>query len=103
MEEFYTVFVVDESFHLLGTVPLDQLILADPLQRVIDLYFNTVGFKMNNFILDELRLVSRRFPRPEVEKVFARAGKNDIRSLGWVVRELYRASRRQNSGKKPKT
>jgi magnesium transporter len=37
VEDFYTVFVVDEGHHLLGTVPLNDLILADPLQPVIDL------------------------------------------------------------------
>lgn len=37
VEDFYTVFVVDESHRLLGTVPLDDLILADPLLPVIEL------------------------------------------------------------------
>ncbi len=37
VEDFYTVFVVDDEHHLLGTVPLDDLILADPLQPVVDL------------------------------------------------------------------
>jgi magnesium transporter len=37
VEDFYTVFVVDEGHHLLGTVPLADLILADPLQPVVDL------------------------------------------------------------------
>lgn len=37
VEDFYTVFVVDEGHHLLGTVPLNDLILADPLSPVIDL------------------------------------------------------------------
>ncbi len=37
VEDFYTVFVVDAEHHLLGTVPLDDLILADPLQPVVDL------------------------------------------------------------------
>jgi len=37
VEDFYTVFVVDEGHHLLGTVRLNELILADPLQPVIDL------------------------------------------------------------------
>ncbi|MBT8397808.1 MAG: magnesium transporter [Gemmatimonadetes bacterium] len=37
VEDFYTVFVIDEGHHLLGTVPLDDLILADPLQPVVDL------------------------------------------------------------------
>lgn len=37
VEDFYTVFVVDEGQHLLGTVPLNDLILADPLLPVIEL------------------------------------------------------------------
>ena len=37
VEDFYTVFVVDEGHHLLGTVPLDDLILADPLLPVVEL------------------------------------------------------------------
>lgn len=37
VDDFYTVFVVDEGHHLLGTVPLDHLILADPLLPVIEL------------------------------------------------------------------
>ena len=34
VEDFYTVFVVDDRGRLLGTVPLDDLILADPEDRV---------------------------------------------------------------------
>jgi magnesium transporter len=37
VEDFYTVFVVDEAHHLVGTVMLDELILADPLHPVSDL------------------------------------------------------------------
>jgi magnesium transporter len=37
VEDFYTVFVVDEGQHLLGTMPLNDLILADPLLPVIEL------------------------------------------------------------------
>jgi len=37
VEDFYTVFVVDEEHQLLGTVRLDDLILADPLQPVNEL------------------------------------------------------------------
>lgn len=68
------------------------------LQRVIDLYFDSVGFKMNGFILDELRLICQRFSPEEVEKTFARARRNDIRSLPWVLRELYRISRKHDRG-----
>lgn len=62
------------------------------LQRVIDLYFNSVGFKINSLILDQLRLICHRFDHGAVEKTFERARKNDIRSLGWIVRELYQAA-----------
>jgi hypothetical protein len=62
-------------------------------QRIVDLYLNSVGFKINTFILDELRLLCQRFDMTEVEKTFARARKNDIRSLGWVAKELYRNNR----------
>ena len=37
IEAFYNVFVVDYARKLLGTVPLDQLILADPLTPVAEL------------------------------------------------------------------
>jgi hypothetical protein len=69
----------------------------DPaLQEVVDLYFNTVGLKMNAFILDELRLIRHRFPLEQVKKVFRRAQQNEIRSLSWVVRELVRARKKKH-------
>jgi magnesium transporter len=34
VEDFYTVFVVDGSRRLLGTVPLDDLVIADPSARI---------------------------------------------------------------------
>jgi magnesium transporter len=37
VEDFYTVFVVDEGQELLGTVPLADLILADPLQPIAEM------------------------------------------------------------------
>ncbi len=37
VEDFYTVFVVDERSRLQGTVPLDDLILADPTEQVSNL------------------------------------------------------------------
>ena len=37
VEDFYTVFVVDDDTKLLGTVPLDDLILSDTEHRVRDL------------------------------------------------------------------
>ena len=67
----------------------------DPLlQEVVDLYFNTVGLKMNAFILDELRLVRQRFPIEQVRRHFRRAQQNEIHALSWVVKELVRGNRK---------
>ena len=43
VEDFYTVFVVDEDTKLLGTVPLDDLILSDTEHRISDLVRPTVA------------------------------------------------------------
>ena len=43
VEDFYTVFVVDGDTKLLGTVPLDDLILSDTEHRVCDLVEPTVA------------------------------------------------------------
>ena len=43
VEDFYTVFVVDEDTKLLGTVPLDDLILSDTGHRIGDLVEPTVA------------------------------------------------------------
>ena len=43
VEDFYTVFVVDDDARLLGTVPLDDLILSDPGHRIRDLVQPTVA------------------------------------------------------------
>ena len=43
VEDFYTVFVVDDETKLLGTVPLDDLILSDTGHRIRDLIEPTVA------------------------------------------------------------
>lgn len=69
----------------------------DPiLQEIVDLYLNTVGLKMNAFILDELRLVRTRFPIELIRRTFRRARQNDIHSLSWIVREMIRKKRGQD-------
>lgn len=62
------------------------------LQQVVDLYFNNISMKMNSFILDELRLVARRFTLESVRKTFNRASLNDAPELRWAVRELIKES-----------
>jgi hypothetical protein len=62
------------------------------MQQVVDLYFNNIGMRMNSFILDELRLIGRRFSLDSIRKVFGRAALNEVRELGWAVRELIKES-----------
>lgn len=61
------------------------------LQEIVDLYFNTVGLRMNAFVLDELRLIRTRFPLDKVRRAFRKAQQNEIHSLHWIVRDLVRS------------
>lgn len=58
------------------------------LQEIVDMYFDTVGMKMNVFILDELRIIAEKFPIDSVRAMFRRARQNEIHSLHWIVSEL---------------
>ncbi len=63
----------------------------DPkLRDVLGLYLDNVSMKMNAFVLDELRLISRRFDMALIRKVFGRAKKKEIQTLGWILREIRR-------------
>ena len=46
------------------------------------------------------RVIGRRFSLESIRKVFGRAALNDVRELGWAVRELIKESPRE--GKEPK-
>ena len=75
---------------------------VDPvLQEVVDLYFNTVGLKMNAFILDELKLIRERYPLDALRRQFRRAQQNEIHSLSWVVKELVRSRQKHAKENRP--
>ena len=60
VEDFYTVFVVDEQARLLGTVPLDDLILADTDRRVGELVQPAVASVLPEADQEEVgRMLSR--------------------------------------------
>ncbi len=60
VEEFYTVFVVDADHHLVGTVRLADLILADPLQPVDELVEPAAASVLPSEDQEEVgRLISR--------------------------------------------
>lgn len=59
-------------------------------QRVVDLYLNKLSQKLNSFIVDEIEILAQRFPLDAIERTIDRAARHDIRSIGWVARELIR-------------
>jgi magnesium transporter len=60
IEDFYTVFVVDESRRLLGTLRLDDLVIADPASRVGELVEAPVATVRPDVDQEEVgRLISR--------------------------------------------
>lgn len=80
----------------------DELPVDDnDLKKVVDLYFDVVGLKMNVFILDELRMLPQKFTMDEIRAGFSRARKNEIRSLRWVIQDLVR--RRKKTEDAPKS
>ena len=61
VEDFYTVFVVDPSDRLLGTVPLDHLILAEPRATVESLVEPTVATVLPDTDQEEVGRVMGRY------------------------------------------
>lgn len=66
------------------------------LQKVIDLYFSTISQKMNNFILDQLKLINLTFPMHLIKKVFDIGRRNEIKSLHWAIQQLYREAKKDD-------
>lgn len=79
---------------------------VEKVQKIIDLYLNTLSQKMNSFIVDEIEVIARRFPIDAIERTIHRAAKHDIRSIGWVAKELIRdqgkKAKKKSEGEKPK-
>lgn len=80
------------------TVPEEAEAQDQTLQEIVDLYFNTIGLKMNTFILDELKLIRYRFPLDKIKRSFHRARRNEIASLTWVIKDLLREAQRGQKG-----
>lgn len=73
------------------------------LQQIVDLYFNSLGLKMNLFILDELRLLRQRFELSDVKSAFDLAKRLEIKSLKWVMRQLISGKKTNGKRKRRKT
>lgn len=60
------------------------------IQEVVDLYLNLLSQKMNVFIFDQLEIVARRFTIEEIRHTMERAARHELRTIGWVLKELVR-------------
>lgn len=69
VEDFYTVFVVDDGEHLLGTVPLDDLILADPDGPVKSLVEPIVASVVPDADQEDVGHLIRRYNLPSIPVV----------------------------------
>ena len=69
VEDFYTVFVVDGRRRLLGTVPLGDLILADPGEPVQNLVEPTVASVVPDADQEDVGHLIRRYNLPSIPVV----------------------------------
>lgn len=73
-------------------IPQDDAVLSE----IVDLYYNSLGLKMNFFILDELRLMRQRFELSVIKKAFDAARQFGGKSLNWVMRQLLAGSKKDD-------
>lgn len=70
------------------------------VQEIVDLYFNHLSQKMNAFILEQIEIAARRFPMESIRLTIERAERHEIRTMGWVLKELIRDHAKQEKKKK---
>ena len=73
-------------------IPQDDATLSE----IVDLYYNSIGLKMNFFILDELRLMRQRFELSDIKKTFETARQIGGKNLNWVMRQLLAGSKKDD-------
>lgn len=71
------------------------------VQKVLDLYLNTLSQKLNSFIVEEAEMMARRFEYEDIRRIMERAARNEIRALGWVMKELIREGRKKREAEEP--
>lgn len=61
-------------------------------QRVLDLYHNVFGTRMNSRIAEDLRHLAESFEPALLTEAFAAAKAEEKKSLAWIMARLYRGS-----------
>lgn len=89
----------DPTRYRYATEPKKQGENVEKIQRVVDLYLNKLSHRVNSFIVDEIEVLVERFPMDKIEQTIDRAARHEIRSIGWVVKELIRDTSKPKKGK----
>jgi hypothetical protein len=89
------------SFRYLAK-PVESGAEMEKVQRVIDLYLNTLSQKMNSFIVEQIEILAQRFPYEAIQKTIERAARHELRNIGWVAKELIRDATRDKPKKRKK-
>lgn len=80
--------------------PEDVGAREEKTQKIIDLYLNKLSQRVNSFIVDQIEVLVQRFPLEAIERTMERAARHEIRSLGWVVKELVRDAKKPARGER---
>lgn len=75
----------------------DQPVDEKRVQQVADLYLNHVSQKMNAFIFEQLEIAAGRFPLDAIRRHMERAERHEVRSMGWVLKELVREREKRDT------
>lgn len=70
------------------------------VQHVLDLYLNHLSQRVNAFVVEQAEVAVARFPLPAIERMIERAARHNVRTLGWVIKELIREERTQRQANK---
>ena len=80
----------DVSTYRYATEAERQPVDEKKVQEIVDLYLNHMSQKMNVFVLEQIEIAAQRFPLESIRLTIERAARHDLRSMGWVLKELIR-------------
>lgn len=67
------------------------------VQEVVDYYLNHLSQKVNGFVVEEIEIAARRFPLETIRLAIDRAARHEIRSMSWVLKQLFRDQKKKDS------
>lgn len=70
----------------------------DAFKRTQNLYHEVFGARMNTHIASDLREIAENFEPYRIREVFEEAKRQRVKSLSWVITNLYRGERQESDG-----